>query len=328
MPDLGVLADWAQIVSVLLASIALLVSVVMYRRGRQRRALLCEFDSIVYPVEIEAGTALAGDLEIHYRGEPVRNLFVVRATLENNGNAPIRKSHVLEPVTFVFPPGTDLLCEPKVVAKKPSNLKISWNLSKTGSDSRPSAAILDFDLLMQHEVVITEFTCTGTSTWPQVTARIEGIPEIKVVDPEMSALMKKISSAATSLALPAILTSLLLIAVAPMILRPSEGILPEAFKGLSRSALLVGLWLGALFTFGVMQTIEWVKWTWDIVRSRPSAARKKVEKTKDEIQEIEQEARQVRRIGFRVGVWRAVIYLLVALILAMVISTAWQMSPP
>ena len=73
MPDLTVLADWAQILSLPIAILATLMSIWLYFRGKQRRRIVCEFDPIAFPVEIKAGEGLGGNIEIRYQGRRVLN---------------------------------------------------------------------------------------------------------------------------------------------------------------------------------------------------------------------------------------------------------------
>ena len=80
-------------------------------------------DSISSLVEIKAGEALEGDIEIRYKGKPVENLFSVRAKVRNTGNLAIRKSDILKSITFTFDPNAELLRQPEIVQKKPENLK-------------------------------------------------------------------------------------------------------------------------------------------------------------------------------------------------------------
>jgi hypothetical protein len=105
-------------------------------------------------------------------------------------------------------------------------------------------------------------------------------------------------------------------------------LLSQILGGHDRPSLLVGLFLGFLFTFAVMQTLEWLQRTQDMVIDRPAAAREKVKKKKGEIQEIEQEARDVYLIGCRMGGGRVLIYALLALGLAWCIVRAWRTSIP
>jgi hypothetical protein len=182
-------ANWAQIIAL---PLAIIIAVWSLRRSRQKRALACDFDPIVFPIEIKAGKALEGDIEIHYSGQPVENLFLVRAKLKNTGNIAIRKEHIIEPVTFTFGPDAELLRKPRVLDKRPDNLKIDWDFGEIAPAPRPSAVSLDFDLLNPGDELVAEFTCTGQSKTPRVTARIEG-GEIDLLDPEEKRLRRQVS---------------------------------------------------------------------------------------------------------------------------------------
>ena len=124
MPQLTEWAAWANIIAV---PIAVALSLWLYYRNKQKRALACEFQSIDFPIEVKAGKALEGDIEIHYKKRAVDNLFLVRFRLKNTGNLAIRKEHVVEPVRFTFGPDIKILRPPKLLDKKPKNLKTSWD---------------------------------------------------------------------------------------------------------------------------------------------------------------------------------------------------------
>jgi hypothetical protein len=177
-----------QFIGAALALIAILISVWLYRRNRQRKALACEFDPVVSPIEIKAGTALEGDIEIRYKGQEVGNLFLVRARLKNTGSLPIRESDVVQPVTFIFGAGTELLREPQVVHRKPENLQIAWHWPEQDPDTKRNAVELGLELLNPGEELTAQFVCTGEGRTPTVTARIEGITEIELLDPEETRL--------------------------------------------------------------------------------------------------------------------------------------------
>lgn len=188
MPDTTTVsqwAQWAQIISLPVAVITIAVSVWLWYRSRQKRALACEFNSIVSPVEIKAGEALAGDIEIRYRGENVDNLFLIQATVRNTGNLAIWREHVIRNIVFNFGPDVELLRSPRVIDTKPKGLDVNWHLTEIGrAVGKPSSIGLDFGLLNPEDELTAEFLCTGKSQVPDVTARIEGVQEIEVVDSE------------------------------------------------------------------------------------------------------------------------------------------------
>jgi len=77
--------------------------------------------------------------------------------------------------------------------------------------------------------------------------------------------------------------------------RRTMQLLSHILGGHDRSSLLIGLVLGGFFIFVVMNAYEWFQNTRDLVIGRTATARKKVKQKKDEIQNIEQEARDLRR---------------------------------
>ena len=219
MNNLGVWANWAQIISLFVAIVAIVVAVVSLRRGRQRRALSCIFDPIVAPIKIESGDALRGQIEIRYMGKPVENLSLVQAKLKNTGNLPIRKEHVIEPVTFTFGPDSELLRPPVVLQKNPANLSLEWTVI-AGTTSKPNSVSLTFDLLNPRDELTVQFICTGASVAPEVKARIEGVSEIELFDaPDKYSLMN-----ARRVMLIAVMFAAMLVLL--LFLSPSVALLP------------------------------------------------------------------------------------------------------
>jgi len=187
--DLTLAANWSQILSCFVGAVGVVLAALslwLYLRSRQRRALACAFQLIEFPLEIEADERYKGDLEIRYKGEAIENLFLVRARLRNTGNQPILESEVVEPLIFVFDPGTTLLRTPIVVGRKPDNLKIEWEDSKLPERFASFAGLwpFTFDLLNSGDEFTAEFLCTGEVASPKAKARIVGISEIGVLDPE------------------------------------------------------------------------------------------------------------------------------------------------
>ena len=99
-------------------------------------------------------------------------------------------------------------------------------------------------------------------------------------------------------------------------------------QGHDRSSLLVGLCLGIVFTFAVMQTIEWLQRTYHLLVRETASARKKAKAKREEIREIEQGAQEARYSGCIGGGPRVLFYAIVASIVAWCILKAWRMSIP
>lgn len=203
MPDFNTLVGWATIIIVPLTIVAIVVTVWGIRRGWQKRALACEFQSVEFPIEVKAGEALGGDIEIRFQGKPIDNLFVVRFRLKNTGSLPIRKEHIIEHLKFAFETNTKLLRLPEILEKKPKNLKTNWDdktLMNSLWDYVEEASVdikhifLQFDLFNPNEELTAEFLCTGEVSTPSISARIEGLKRVDVFDPNELSLRSKFKS--------------------------------------------------------------------------------------------------------------------------------------
>ena len=146
-------------------------------------------------MEIKAGDALKGDIEIRYKGQPVSNLFVARATLKNTGTLPIRKADVIEPLAFTFGNDTELVRHPQISSLRPKNLKVAWKFDTTGSPAKVNVAQLDFDLLNPGDELTAEFVCTGKSSLPKLTTRIEGVSDVDLLDSQVMRWKNEIKTA-------------------------------------------------------------------------------------------------------------------------------------
>lgn len=177
MPPLSDLAAWAQIVSLPVAIIAVGFSFWLYRRGKLRRDLGCDISPVSSPIVIDASEEFSRDLEIRYQGKDVTNLFTAQSRLKVTGNLPIRKSHVVEPVTFCFGPKAHLLGK-RIVNQFPNEFEVKLVFTQPDPNYRRNSVYLDFELLNEGDELWIEFVWIGDETKPKVNARIEGVGEI------------------------------------------------------------------------------------------------------------------------------------------------------
>lgn len=194
MPNLSELANWADVIAVVIALIGLLGLVWQERRFRERRALTCTFFPIAAPIHIrDTGMPLKRDIEIRYKGRDIQNLFIMQAKIKNTGNTPIRKSHIVRPLTFTFDPEAELLDQPRIVHTSPPDLEVGWVIREVGQDSKPNAVNLDFELLNQQDELLVEFVWVGQPIEPRISARIEGVRQIELLDPEELSAYRRIT---------------------------------------------------------------------------------------------------------------------------------------
>ena len=178
------MADLTQIISVALTVTSILVAVWIYARSRQYRSISCIYDPLVSPVEISAADAIKGDLEIRYRKKPVKNIFIARMKLKNSGTLPIRDTNIVDPISFTFPGKTRFLSTPTVIDEKPSSLGILCVPAALSASGYSNKATVQFALLNPEDEFTLEFICTGVNRYPEVSGHIEGVKEIKIVDPD------------------------------------------------------------------------------------------------------------------------------------------------
>lgn len=233
------LASWAQILSLPIAVIAILVSIWLFYKSKQRKAIACIFDQIESPLEIKAGKALDGAIEILYKGKSVKNIFLVRFKVKNIGNLPIREAEVISPLTFIFKPDVVILREPRIIEQKPLDLRIKWGVKKTGK----KAISFLFDLLNPGDEVLAEFLCAGDAKLPNIVARIEGVGNIDTLNPEEKRLKNGLIEA---LWVPVAFVIVLVLQKYPI----STINLPAP----------LGLLIGSIFVLGILAIFALVIW--------------------------------------------------------------------
>lgn len=253
MEILTTLANWAQIIGLPLAIIAIIVSIWLYRKGRQKRAISCVFDSVASPIEIKAGEALKGEIEIRYMGRAVENLFVVRARLKNAGNLPIRKVDFVTPIRFTFAPGAEFVRPPLIAEKRPKDLGYEWNFSAVGNPPVVNTLSVMFDLLNPGDELIVEFVCTGDSKTPTVSARIEGVSQIDVIDPDEVSARQELRRIASD-----VRAGIVAIAVSGAIFAWFISGTSEPSRGLFSATMLFALLVTsvAFFAPGIVRTLR------------------------------------------------------------------------
>ena len=186
--------EWAQIISLPVALLAVLVSVwvavSLYRRGQKQPVLRCQFDAIVFPVEVKAEGSIKSDIKILYREQPAPDLYIIQAKLWNASAHNMRgipdEDKGETPVTFVFGPGSQLL-DKKIVQEHDSrNASLNAELRDSNTVS------LDFGLLKPSEEITVLFVCTGESEVPGVDAHMPDFEVSDLTEPRHSGALKMI----------------------------------------------------------------------------------------------------------------------------------------
>jgi hypothetical protein len=176
--SLDTLALWAQLISLPIAVISILVAIFLFILGIKQSRFECEIESIEFPIIIRAGDSIKSNLQIIFNKKPVENLMIMRIHFLNSGNLPIRRSAIVDPISVTFDKSTEILREPQVIKSKPENIKISWALVKEKQDKKHYTAIANFELINSKEEFWVEFLCTGANKPPKISARIENVKQI------------------------------------------------------------------------------------------------------------------------------------------------------
>ncbi|MDX1523308.1 MAG: hypothetical protein R3264_16910, partial [Anaerolineae bacterium] len=176
MFDLSVLANWSQIISLIVAAIAVVVAIRQNRLGKNKPALTYIPSHLSSPTLIHAGRTLESELEIRYKGRKIQDLRVMQITLKNTTGIPIRKNHIVKPISFTFESGSELLTHPKIDNSFPSDLHVDFTINA------PNMACLNFELFNPDDELTVEFVWSGPRAEPKVSARIEGIIDVNRVE--------------------------------------------------------------------------------------------------------------------------------------------------
>jgi hypothetical protein len=173
------LANIATIVGTGVAIIAVIIAVWLGLRNRQRRALSYAFETL-QPLSIDSGSSVKDDIRIFYGEKLIESLYIIRVGIKNTGGAAssIKRADLIDPIKFVFVPGTKILREPRVIKSTPINIKADISLESSENDENLDIANLTFDLLNASWEIVIEFVYSGRLAPPSVIGKINEIPVI------------------------------------------------------------------------------------------------------------------------------------------------------
>jgi hypothetical protein len=123
-----------QFVGALITLLALFVSILIYRAGKNRKALSYEFLSRTPLLSME--DEIKGKLQILFEGEPVSKVYLVVLRLTNTGNTPIVSSDYERDVSFLLENSTRILTA-EISETNPENLTASLEVSDNKISMKP-----------------------------------------------------------------------------------------------------------------------------------------------------------------------------------------------
>jgi hypothetical protein len=149
------------------ALVVALITLIYFQWWRNRKRLSYELVSNIELVS--AAEQIRDEVEIRYKGEPVKNVTLLLIKLINDGYQPIKKEDFEKPIEFIFTDSRVLTVE-KVEAQP-------WNLNpEIGRNPRfvrIEPALFNRKDYLQFKVLLTDFHEM------QIDARIVGVSAIK-----------------------------------------------------------------------------------------------------------------------------------------------------
>lgn len=124
-------SGWIQVI---LAAVALLVSIVLYRKARTKKSLSYEVVS-EYPL-ISVDDEIKGKLQILLNGKPVENVHLLSIRFINDGNVPIIADDYERPLSVTFE-GEPNILSTEFVSGSPDKLTITLKVDKNALEIEP-----------------------------------------------------------------------------------------------------------------------------------------------------------------------------------------------
>src|SRR4030042_2801295 len=181
---MGKLAQWLNqnpmlnLVFLLLASISILLSLVLYIKSRKYKRPC--FNARTFQL-IEDTVNKIEAVEISYRGERVKNLSLTKFALWNRGNDTVNIHDVAstDPLRIVIDPPAKLLGAELIYASNPANnFKILTNL-QTGE------VRIEFEYFHTYEGMVAQLYHTGSRNHPiMLKGTVKGVSKIIRSSPE------------------------------------------------------------------------------------------------------------------------------------------------
>lgn len=166
-------ANFWQVIGVLLAAIAIAISILTYRWQRQRRALTYSIKS-VYPL-LNESEELHGRLSVQIDGKHVNNVEVMFLEFKNSGNRPIARDDFDTPLSVYFEPPIQIFSS-AVVSTAPENLGATAKIEK-------QAVVVEPLLLNPGDQFVLKLLLSSDSKLFDVNGRIVGVSAIEPSKP-------------------------------------------------------------------------------------------------------------------------------------------------
>lgn len=160
-----------QFIGVILAIIAIAITVILYWIQRQKKALSWQVVSNTPLLSIDK--EIKGNLEVLYDGKRVQDVQLIIAKIINTGNVPIKSTDYECPINFDFGENARILTA-EVTETSPDSLKASANVEG-------KKVILPPTLMNNRDWITLKFLVNQYDGPISVDGRIVGVKEIKKI---------------------------------------------------------------------------------------------------------------------------------------------------
>jgi hypothetical protein len=161
-----------QFVGVVLSGIAIVISIITYRKQRQNK----ELSYLVVTVKplLWVDEEVLELVQVLFSGTPVQTVHLVTVWISNTGKVPIRSEDFLEPITIRFGKKAEVL-KTEIMGIKPLNLKVEAFSSYQTSVVKPT--LINAGEWMRLRSLVANLGKI------EADARIVGISDVKGEDP-------------------------------------------------------------------------------------------------------------------------------------------------
>jgi len=147
---------------------AIILSIILYRTQRRRKAL--SFDIITFPTPLlSVDNEVKGKVQVLFDGKPVQDVYLVTLKFINSGDVPIVSADYVRPISLSFGESAQILTA-EVVETDPVNLEASVKIEAT-------RAVLEPVLLNGGDSITLKFLVSGFDMI-EFDGRIVGVKDV------------------------------------------------------------------------------------------------------------------------------------------------------
>lgn len=150
--------------------VAVVVPTVTYFKQKEKKKLT--FERLQSLSLININDDFKDKLEIKYADRVIRSLFLLTASIQNNGNLSIKKNDIITPIKISFP---EKIIECVVLEENPKGIDVHLTINND-----ENLVECNFDLLNVGDYFTLKFVSLEELSLPTIIARIDGLSNISI----------------------------------------------------------------------------------------------------------------------------------------------------